>query len=51
MRKALRSALSKVWCGIATIQMETGRYERLPVSEGTCTRANAGWKRKNWNFC
>ncbi len=31
-----RSALAKFRCGVAPIRLETGRYERLPVSSRVC---------------
>ena len=36
MPRAHRSALSKFRLGVAPIRVETGRYERLPVSERIC---------------
>ena len=36
MARAHRSALSEFRLGVAPIRVETGRYERLPVSERIC---------------
>ena len=36
MPKKYRSALCKFRCGVATIRIETGRYERLNVTDRIC---------------
>ena len=36
MTRSHRSALAKFRCGVAPICLETGRYEKLPVSERFC---------------
>ena len=33
---ALRSALAKVRCGVAPINLELGRYHGIPEEERTC---------------
>ena len=38
--KCYRSVLAKFRCGVATIRVKTGRYERLPFSERMCLLCN-----------
>ena len=40
MSRSHRAAFSKFRCGVATIRLETGRYENLPVEDRTCTFCN-----------
>ena len=40
--KLQRSAYAKFRCGVAPLRIETGRYERLEITEGTCIICNTG---------
>ena len=41
MPRCHRSALARFRCGVASIRVETGRYERLPLDERLCPFCNA----------